>query len=50
MEEHNIPIKAKAHVKLTKKDNDDNVVSVEEYDVELTEKEAKELWLSQQQA
>lgn len=41
---------AKAHVKLTKKDELGNVISVDERDIDLTEEEAHELWLSQQQA
>ena len=42
-------LKATAHVKITKTDDKGNVV-VEEHDVNLTEEEARQLWLSQQQA
>lgn len=43
-------LKATAHVKLTKCDELGNVIEVIEKDVELTRKEAEELWRSQQQA
>lgn len=46
----NMQLRATAHVKLTKKDEHGNIISVEERDVELTEKEAKEIWRLQQQA
>lgn len=46
----NMQLRAMAHVKLTKKDEQGNIISVEERDVELTEKEAEEIWHSQQQA
>lgn len=40
---------ATAHVKLTKLDEAGNVIGFEEREVKLTEEEAKELWLLQQQ-
>lgn len=40
---------AQAKVKLTKLDEAGNVIEVEEHNVELTEQEVKQLWLSQQQ-
>lgn len=43
-------IKATAKVRLIKKDDQGNVVDVKEQEIDLTEEEAKELWLSQQQA
>lgn len=43
-----LQLKAKAHVKLTKIDDNGNV-TVEEHDVDLTEEEARQLWLSQVQ-
>ena len=42
-------LKAVAHVKLTKLDEAGNVCEVVEKDVKLTQKEAEELWRSQQQ-
>ena len=44
-----ISIKATAKVRLIKKDADGNVVDIKEQEIALTEKEAKELWHSQQQ-
>lgn len=44
-----LQLKATARVKLTKVDENGNVIGVEEHDVELTEEEAKNLWLLQQQ-
>ena len=45
-----INLKAIAHAKLTKYDEFGNVIEVIEQDIELTRKEAEELWRSQQQA
>ena len=42
-------LKAHAHVTLTKLDENGKVIGVEEHEIELTEKEAKELWRLQQQ-
>lgn len=42
-------LKATAKVKLTKIDEAGQIVGVEEHQVDLTEKEAEALWLSQQQ-
>lgn len=42
-----LQLQAVAHVKLTKLDDKGNIIDVTEQDVVLTEKEAKELWLSQ---
>lgn len=44
-----LQLKATAHVKLTKVDENGNVIGIEEHDVELTEEEAKNLWHLQQQ-
>lgn len=44
-----LQLKATAHVKLTKVDENGNVIGIEEHDVKLTEEEAKNLWLLQQQ-
>ena len=46
---HNLPLKATAHVKLIKLDDNGNEIGVEEHEVNLTEEEAKALWQSQQQ-
>lgn len=46
----NIPLRATAHIKITKINDSDDSVVVEEHDVELTEEEARKLWHSQQQA
>lgn len=43
-------LKATARVKLIKKDDKGNIIEVQEREIILTEKEAKELWHSQQQA
>ena len=43
-----LQIRATAHVKLTKIDDKGNT-TVEEHDVDLTEEEARQLWLSQTQ-
>lgn len=43
-------LKATAHVKLAKYDEDGVIIGMEERDIELTEKEAEELWRSQQKA
>ncbi len=43
-------LRATARVKLVKRDSNGNVISVDEREVELTEKEAEALWHSQQQA
>lgn len=45
-----IRLRATANVKLTKYDEDGNVIGIEEQIINLTEQEARELWLSQQQA
>ena len=45
-----IKLKATAKVKLTKKDDKGNIIELQEREIALTEKEAKELWHSQQQA
>lgn len=45
-----LQLKATAHVKLTKKDSDGNIIDVIEREVNLTEEEARNLWQSQQQA
>lgn len=42
-------LKATARVKLTKLDENGEVISVEEHEIDLTEKEAHELWHSLQQ-
>lgn len=47
---YNAPIKATAHIKLTKLDAAGNIIEVKESEVPLTETEARELWHSQQQA
>lgn len=44
-----LQLKATAHVKLTKLDENGNVVGIEEHEVELTEEEVKNLWPLQQQ-
>jgi hypothetical protein len=44
-----LQLKATAHVKISKYDEDGALIGVEEHDVELTEKEAEALWHSQQQ-
>lgn len=43
-------IKAIATVKLTKLDENGNIIEVKEYQEDLTEEEAKKIWDSQQQA
>lgn len=50
MANEGLQLKAVARVRLTKLDEAGNVISVEEQDVELSEKEVKELWHSQMQA
>lgn len=45
----NAKLGAVAKVRLTKLAQDGSVLSVEEHEVELTEKEAETLWHSQQQ-
>lgn len=45
-----LQLKATAKVKITKQDADGNIIGVEEHLINLTEEEARELWLSQQQA
>lgn len=44
-----IKLKATMKVRVTKLDDNGNVIEIEEREVALTEEEAKELWLSQQQ-
>lgn len=44
-----LKLKATAVVKITKLDEAGNIIEVEERTIALTEEEAKELWLSQQQ-
>lgn len=41
-------LKATAHVKLSVFDENGQLVRIDEHEVELTEEEAKQLWLSQQ--
>ena len=43
-----LKLKASARVKITKQDENGNVIGVEEHTVELTEEEAKALWHSRQ--
>lgn len=45
----NMQLKATAHVKLTKKDEHGNIISIEEREICLAEEEAKNLWHLQQQ-
>lgn len=45
----NLNLTATARVKLSKIDEDGNVIEVVEQEVALTEKEAESLWQSQQQ-
>lgn len=45
-----LQLKATARVKLTKLDNDGNIVAVEEHEIQLTEQEVEAIWQSQQQA
>lgn len=45
-----ITLKATAHVKLVKYDENNNIVEVVDSEIELTEKEAQEVWRLQQQA
>ena len=49
MNNEGLRLTAKARVKLTKLDENGNVISVEERDVDLTKEEAQALWQSQQQ-
>lgn len=44
-----LKLTATAVVKITKLDENGNIIEVEERTIALTEEEAKELWLSQQQ-
>lgn len=44
-----ISLKATAHVKLVKYDENNNIVEVVDSEIELTEKEAEEVWRLQQQ-
>lgn len=50
MANEGLSLKATARVRLTKLDEAGNVIGVEEREVELTQEEANNLWLSQQQA
>lgn len=45
----NLQLRATARVKLTKVDENGAIIGVEEHEVELTEKEAQEIWRLQQQ-
>lgn len=45
----NVQLRATAHVKLTKLDENGCIIGVEEHEVALTEEEAMELWQLQQQ-
>ena len=49
MANEGLPIKATAHVRLTKLDANGSVISVDEQEVTLTKEEAEVLWHSQQQ-
>ena len=49
MPNEGLSIKATAKVKITKLDEHGSVIGTDEHVVELTEKEAEELWRSQQQ-
>ena len=42
-------LRATAKVKITKQDENGNVIGIEEHEVELTREEAEALWHSQQQ-
>ena len=44
-----VPVSATAHIRITKLDDNNNIIAVEEHDVDLTLKEAEELWHLQQQ-
>lgn len=50
MAQEGLHLNATARVKLTKLDEDGNVIGVEERDINLTEEEALAIWHSQQQA
>lgn len=43
-------LKATAKVRITKHDENGNIIGVEEHEVDLTREEAEALWHSQQQA
>lgn len=47
--ESTLSLTAKAHVKLTKLDENGSVIGIEEHEVDLTREEAEALWHSQQQ-
>ena len=47
MPDEGLRLRATARVKITKYDENNCVIGVEEHDVELTEEEAKTLWQSQ---
>ena len=49
MAKEGLKIEAKAKVKLTKLDENNEVIGYEEHEVILSEEEAKELWHLQQQ-
>ena len=49
MASEGLQLKAKAKVKLTKYDENGNVIDVEEHEVELTKEEVEALWHSQRQ-
>ena len=50
MANEGLQLKATARVKLTKLDENGNVIGVDEQEIDLTKEEAEALWLSQQQA
>lgn len=50
MAQAELKLRATAQVKISKFDDNGNQIGVEEHTVELTEEEARTLWLSQQQA
>lgn len=47
MDKEGLRLKAIASVKLAKYDEYGNLLSIDEHTVELTEKEAQDIWLSQ---
>lgn len=50
MDNEGLRLVATARVKLSKFDEHGKLISTEEHDVELTDKEAEAIWLSQKQA
>lgn len=49
MAQEGLRVRARAHVRVLKYDENGALMGVEEHDVDLTEEEAIALWLSQQQ-